>query len=267
MAGDCYKIKDWESVWENYRSREVAEVRYVSLPVRRKSEARIELMLDDNGLAAFGLFILAVEIAACCPVRGVLADDKGPLTPKRIALRIGRPVAQVEALHGMLVACGWLVPCEIPAQRPHAPVPPGAPADSANHRPVDAAHRPVGTASMASTPEGFTGSDRNGLDGNGPDRSARGAREPRPGDSSEPQPGPAPAEKAERMRWLALGLAGVDGEARTLLSECEELPPARIREEWSRLRKDKEIRDPKRALVANLCREFGITLAKKGASA
>ncbi len=100
-------------MWENYKSRTITRVSYVCLPVNRRSEAKVWLLTQGQGLAAFGLFITLVEMAALCPTRGVLSDEKGPITPSRVVLRLGNAVSEEQVAHlwSLLThpMCGWLV--------------------------------------------------------------------------------------------------------------------------------------------------------------
>lgn len=105
-----YRIKDWDRVFENHRSRELKSLDYVSWPVRSKSEAFQFLMRSPEGVLAFGVFSAIVSEAARCPARGVLADEKGPITVRRLAVRLGTPEALLEAAVNLLTSedVGWL---------------------------------------------------------------------------------------------------------------------------------------------------------------
>lgn len=105
-----YRIKDWNRVFENHRSRELKALDYVSWPVRSTSEAFKFLMRSQEGVLAFGVFSALVAEAARCPARGVLADEKGPITVRRMALRLGTPESVIEAAVKLLTSddVGWL---------------------------------------------------------------------------------------------------------------------------------------------------------------
>lgn len=107
----AYAIKDWNKVFENYRSREIDELNYVSWPVRRNSDAFMFLLSEPGGLEAFGIFAILVQIAARCSPRGTLADDKGDWTPARVAKRVGSDMALVERGFQLLASkdVAWLV--------------------------------------------------------------------------------------------------------------------------------------------------------------
>ena len=106
-----WAIKDWDKTFENYRSRELDSVRYVTLRTTQDSEAFGVLMRTKEGSAAFGVFIALVQIAAKCPVRGVLEDEKGAWDAKRYSIRFGLPLKAAEAAFDLLSKnpIGWLV--------------------------------------------------------------------------------------------------------------------------------------------------------------
>lgn len=106
----CYRIKDWDLVFENRRTRELDSLRYVSWPTSQDSEAFNILIRTNEGREALGVFGALVQWAARAPVRGVLADDKGPMTPARFAARYGIPEASASSLFAVLASplIGWL---------------------------------------------------------------------------------------------------------------------------------------------------------------
>lgn len=83
---DTYSIVGWEKKFENCRTRQVKQLHWVSLPVAIDGDWFGFLMQRPNGLRNYGLYVALVQMAANTPVRGVLADDRGPFTPKRIAM-------------------------------------------------------------------------------------------------------------------------------------------------------------------------------------
>lgn len=108
-----YAIKAWNDIFENNRSRQFDEPKYVNWPVRRDSEGFASLMRDVKGMAAFGLFGALVQWLGRQPANarraGVLADDKGEMTPERFAVRMGARAVDVRAAWDRLVSVGWIV--------------------------------------------------------------------------------------------------------------------------------------------------------------
>lgn len=109
----AYKIKDWDETFENYRSRELKEPRYVSWPVRKDSESFQRLVRQPGGALAFGVFAYLVQLAARCPERGTLEDDKGDISPDRVAFRLGITNKEAEQCFQLLSGQGveWLTSC------------------------------------------------------------------------------------------------------------------------------------------------------------
>ena len=120
----AYQIKHWNETFENNKSREIKEPKYVAWPVRRDSEGFQHLSRLPNFLQAFGLFALLVQLAARQNPRGVLRDDRGDITPERIAKRYGVPPDEVKAAFDALSDedVGWVVPIDGMKQAPSADV-------------------------------------------------------------------------------------------------------------------------------------------------
>ena len=116
-----YRIKDWHDTFENHDSRKIkGALKWVQFPCRQDSTAFVKLSRTTQGTAAIGVFGVLVQLAARCPERGLLEDDKGPWTPERYADRFGlhddsdSPEAQqylafAKDSWARLVRCGWLV--------------------------------------------------------------------------------------------------------------------------------------------------------------
>lgn len=126
----CYRIKDWDSVFENRRTRELDGLRYVCWPTSQNSEAFNVLIRTNAGREALGIFGALVQWAARAPVRGTLVDHKGPLTPARFAARFSVPEADAVAAFELLASplIGWLESADAPPidRRPSADVVPTA---------------------------------------------------------------------------------------------------------------------------------------------
>lgn len=107
-----YAIKGWDRTFENRRTRELESLSYVCWPTRQDSEAFTVLVRSPEGHAALGMFGALVQLAARCKPRGVLVDDRGPITAARYARRYGLSEAESDRLWSLLVSpeVGWLVP-------------------------------------------------------------------------------------------------------------------------------------------------------------
>lgn len=105
-------IKDWNEVFEDRRSRAVSRLHFLVCRVLdRKSEAYACLVALPGGVEAYGVFWALILVAARCPTRGILADEKGILTPVRLAARTRMPADVIERSIDLLTRpdVGWLV--------------------------------------------------------------------------------------------------------------------------------------------------------------
>lgn len=106
----CYRVKSWDAVFEDRRTREVKKMEYCFLPIAEDGEGFRTLMQTNEGITAYGVFIALVRIAGRCPERGVFADERGPLTTDRMAIRTGMPKQVVADAVKLLESpeVGWL---------------------------------------------------------------------------------------------------------------------------------------------------------------
>lgn len=248
-----YAIKNWNAIFENNRSRQLDEPTYVNWPVRRDSEGFASLMRDAKGMAAFGLFGALVQWFGRQPTairrRGVLGDDKGPMTPERFAVRTGAPLRDVRSAWDRLVAVGWLLS--------DVQVTPECPQTDA-----------VVTALCA-------GAERSGADGMGGDRSgaesstsnvaAGGAGEGQKVIShGHPPARPSAVDalrNAESIR-AALECLRIDGAALDGLSASPTLTLDVLRATVEEIEQRPNVRNPKRMLVSVLCERHGVKIEK-----
>ena len=84
-----YRIRDWEKHFEKAQTRTVSRVSWVPFPVKHDGLGFRRLMARENGLALLGAWTLIVQVAAKCPTRGVLADERGAIGPEDLALMTG----------------------------------------------------------------------------------------------------------------------------------------------------------------------------------
>lgn len=90
---NLYSIKDWAKHFEKSQARECKQMNWVPLPVKHDGLGFRRIMALSDGPAIFGAWVLIVQVAAKCPVRGVLADETGPLSPDDLHLKTGCPAS------------------------------------------------------------------------------------------------------------------------------------------------------------------------------
>lgn len=84
-----YSIRNWNAHYEKAQTRKVEKAQWVPLPVKHDGLSFRRLMAMPDGLRYFGAWVLLVEVAAKCSPRGVLQDERGPLTPADLAIKTG----------------------------------------------------------------------------------------------------------------------------------------------------------------------------------
>lgn len=82
----CYRIKNWNQIYENNRTRELKKLQWIPIPVKLDGDGYTNIMCDENGQprktgpAIFGAFIAILEVAASCDniaLRGTLLRSSG----------------------------------------------------------------------------------------------------------------------------------------------------------------------------------------------
>lgn len=112
------RVRDWGDHYEISQTRRVAKrMRWVPVPTKHDGRGFRRLIRSENGPALFGAFVLAVEVAAKCPRRGVLADFEGPIDPDDLEAKTGCPA---EIFERMIRKClsekiRWLETVEVSA--------------------------------------------------------------------------------------------------------------------------------------------------------
>lgn len=137
-----WAIKDWDSLFQksDLRDSRVKTWKYVPMPINLLGERYRTLAGTAKGLATIGVFLALCEVAANLPKRGVLADERGPLTLRALSIKTAIPERLLSSAITLLASpeIGWLVaesarqssatPAEEPAQpaesaRPFAALP------------------------------------------------------------------------------------------------------------------------------------------------
>lgn len=92
-----YRIRNWDQQFETRGSRKYSRpLARISLPTSLEGLVMRRLLSDPQGAAAYGVWILLLQIAAKTPRRGVLADATGIYTAADLALLTGLPELEVQ---------------------------------------------------------------------------------------------------------------------------------------------------------------------------
>jgi len=123
MASPVYSIRDWSQHFENNRTRELKELRFVILPNRHDGDGYTELLNHPDGAAHYGAWVALIQVASrgqhpaggcgnpagCCECRGILLRDGARPHDAASLARITRIPESVfaEALE-RLANIGWI---------------------------------------------------------------------------------------------------------------------------------------------------------------
>jgi len=89
-----YKIRNWDALYENNRSRTVKVLSWVAMPNKHDGENFSNIMAHPRGAEIFAAFVLMVEIASKCSPRGTLIRDNGtPHTVSSLSVKCRAPVS------------------------------------------------------------------------------------------------------------------------------------------------------------------------------
>lgn len=88
MADPIYTVRDWDKYYENNRSRSVDRLHWVLIPNKHDGEGFGMVMIQENAAELFTAWVLILQVASKCQVRGRLVTDDGrPMTPEILAVK------------------------------------------------------------------------------------------------------------------------------------------------------------------------------------
>ncbi len=92
-----YRIRNWENLFENNRSRELKKLDWVPIPNHHDGENYSAIMADKNGSKIFAAWILMVQVASRCDPRGTLMRGSAmPHNSASLALKTRAPAEWFE---------------------------------------------------------------------------------------------------------------------------------------------------------------------------
>lgn len=107
----AYRIRNWREHFEVSQSlRIVGSLAWVGVPTKHDGKSFRRLVRQPNGPALFGCWCLIVQIAAKCPIRGVLADSDEPLSSDDMEQKTGCPASLFDETIQLLLSkqINWL---------------------------------------------------------------------------------------------------------------------------------------------------------------
>ena len=89
-----YKIKDWGIHFENNRSKNVENLRWVPIPNKHDGENFVTIIKSKHGAEIFAAWVLIIQVASKCHPRGtLLRGNCKPHTPATLSIKTGAPEA------------------------------------------------------------------------------------------------------------------------------------------------------------------------------
>lgn len=102
------RIRNWCANFETHESRKLKRLDWVSVP-NDLLDLQYRLLVDHpDGAAHFAAWIVIVEIASTCKVRGTLQEGGVSLSTRHLSLKSGLPLTLFEAAIPRLMDTGWL---------------------------------------------------------------------------------------------------------------------------------------------------------------
>jgi hypothetical protein len=103
MADPLYRIRDWSTIFENNRTRELKRLDWVPLPNKLDGFGVRSILSRLDGLDIFAIWILLIELASKCNPRGSLIRSRGtPHTPATLAMVFSSPALTPEKIASAL---------------------------------------------------------------------------------------------------------------------------------------------------------------------
>jgi hypothetical protein len=106
-----YRVKDWAKHYENNRTKEMKDMRWVPFPNTHDGDGYTQLVSGQNGAAMLGAWVACVQVASKCDPRGTLlrgggkAHDAGSIS--RIT-RLDEKIINDMLLRASSRDIGWL---------------------------------------------------------------------------------------------------------------------------------------------------------------
>jgi len=109
-----YRIKDWDKVFENNRTRELQKMRWVPVPNDFDGDGYTSIMEHDRGAEIYGAWIACVNLASRCEPRGSLVRSGGKYhDAASIARRTRVSLKSVKLMLDFCEnVCKWLIPLD-----------------------------------------------------------------------------------------------------------------------------------------------------------
>ncbi len=109
MPEEFLRVRDWDALYENNRTRGYKKLNWVPIPNRMDGDGYTELVDHTSGAAHLGAWIAIVQVASRCEPRGVLQRDGGrPHDADSLARMTRLPVEIFREVIPRLLDIKWL---------------------------------------------------------------------------------------------------------------------------------------------------------------
>lgn len=144
------RVRDWDSLYENHRSRELKKLEYVPVKNKMDGDGYAFLLEHKNGAAHLGAWLVILQIASRCKERGLLVGSDGCPYDTAAISRMSRIPKKIfeEAIPRLIDGCKWLESVAGAESRDKAPDGRGeSAADARDERGISAESREIGAGS------------------------------------------------------------------------------------------------------------------------
>lgn len=111
-----YRIKDWAKHYENNRTKEMRDMRWVPFPNTHDGEGYCQMVEGEIGAAILGAWVAAVQVASRCEPRGtLLRKSRTPYTATSLSVRTRLSIVAFEEMlrRASSFDIGWLEIVEV----------------------------------------------------------------------------------------------------------------------------------------------------------
>ena len=106
----CYRIKEWDTYYENNRTRDLKNMSWVPIPNKLAGDGYTWMIEQKNGAALYGAWIACVHLASTCDPRGTLlrhSNEPHDINSISRITRISESILK-EMLDFTVSKCKWM---------------------------------------------------------------------------------------------------------------------------------------------------------------
>lgn len=104
-----YRINNWDFFFETAETKKLKKMSWVPVPNKHDGLGYRTLVSAQNGFQTYAAWIVLLQVASKCPIRGLLTDSTGrSLSAADLELKTGIPKHVFEKAMTPLCEVGWL---------------------------------------------------------------------------------------------------------------------------------------------------------------